>query len=58
MLRGGAPPDEPLMGTADIQSLADMRNSFAVVDDMHFAPFTLKMAGTLAIVTLPCCRWR
>src|SRR5262249_39119461 len=27
-LRGGAPPDEPLLGSADIQSLADLGNSF------------------------------
>ena len=30
-LRGGAPDDEPLVGSADIQSLADMGNSFEVV---------------------------
>ena len=30
-LRGGAPADEPLVGTADIQSLADLGNSFEVV---------------------------
>ena len=29
-LRGGAPPDEPLVGSADIQSLADIGNSFEV----------------------------
>jgi hypothetical protein len=34
----GAPPDEPLIGSADIQSLADMGNSFAVVEQMRIAP--------------------
>jgi hypothetical protein len=33
-LRGGAPPDEQLLGSADIQSLADLGNSFEVVQGM------------------------
>jgi hypothetical protein len=28
--RGGAPPDELILGTADLQSLADLGNSFEV----------------------------
>jgi hypothetical protein len=39
-LRGGAPPDEPLVGSADIQSLADLGNSFEVVKTMRVAPVT------------------
>ena len=39
-LRGGAPPDEPLIGSGDIQSLADLGNSFEVVKTMRIAPFT------------------
>ena len=39
-LRGGAPDDEPFVGSADIQSLADMGNSFDVVKGMRFVPFT------------------
>ena len=35
-LRGGAPPDEPFVGSADIQSLADLGNSFEVVKDMRY----------------------
>ena len=35
-LRGGAPADEPLIGSADIQSLADLGNSFEVVKGMRF----------------------
>jgi hypothetical protein len=37
-LRGGAQPSEPLIGSADIQSLADMGNSFSVVRSMRLAP--------------------
>ena len=35
MLRGGAAPDEPLVGSADVQSLADLRNSFEVLREMR-----------------------
>jgi hypothetical protein len=52
-LRGGAPPDEPLIGSADIQSLADLGNSLEVVRTMRVAPITKEdilqlMATTLA----------
>ena len=39
-LRGGAPGDEPLVGSGDIQSLADLSNSFEVVRTMRMAPVT------------------
>jgi hypothetical protein len=32
------PPDEPLVGTGDIQSLADLGNSFGTAEQMRFAP--------------------
>jgi hypothetical protein len=51
-IRGGAPSGEPLMGTADIQSLADLRNSFLVVRDIEFAPFTMKVVLSMAFTTL------
>jgi hypothetical protein len=51
-LRGGAPPDEPLVGSADIQSLADLSNSFDVVKDMRWVPFTLSTVLGLAVTTL------
>jgi len=51
-LRGGAPADEPLIGSADIQSLADLGNSFAVVKEMKLVPFTMRTAVQLAVVTL------
>ena len=39
-LRGGAQHDEPLVGTADIQSLADLGNSYEAVRTMRLAPIT------------------
>ena len=51
-LRGGAPADEPLVGTADIQSLADLGNSFEVVRGMRWVPFTAQTALQLAVATL------
>src|SRR5262245_52184279 len=37
-IRGAAPRDEPLLGTADLQSLADLGNSFAVISSMRLVP--------------------
>ncbi|HEX5697868.1 MAG TPA: hypothetical protein VFX90_04380 [Rhodoferax sp.] len=47
-LRNDAPPNEPLLGSADIQSLADMGNSFDVVRTMRLTP--IKKEGVLLIV--------
>jgi hypothetical protein len=38
-LHGGAPADEPFAGSGDIQSLADLGNSFEVVRTMPFHQF-------------------
>jgi hypothetical protein len=51
-LRGGAPADEPLLGSADIQSLADLGNSYAVVKEMRLAPFTVQAVLQLTVTTL------
>lgn len=51
-LRGGAPPDEPLVGSADIQSLADLGNSFEVLKGMKYVPFGLSTVFQLAVITL------
>jgi hypothetical protein len=51
-LRGGAPVDEPLVGSGDIQSLADMNNSFEVVRTMSIAPITKDAILRLAVATL------
>jgi hypothetical protein len=55
-LRGGA-QSEPLMGSADIQSLADMGNSFAVVRTMRLAPISrdavLELAACVLVPLIP-----
>jgi hypothetical protein len=51
-LRGGAPAGEPLVGSADIQSLADLCNSFEVVKGMRMVPFNLQTVVQLAVATL------
>ena len=51
-LRGGAAADEPLLGSADIQSLADLGNSFEVIKDMKLAPFIRGSVVQLAVITL------
>jgi hypothetical protein len=51
-LRGGAPADEPLVGSADIQSLADLGNSYEVVRTMRITPITRDAVLRLAAATL------
>jgi hypothetical protein len=51
-LRGGAPADEPLVGSGDIQSLADLSNSFEVVRSMRIVPVTKEAILLLAAATL------
>jgi hypothetical protein len=51
-LRGAAPADEPLVGSADIQSLADLGNSYEVVQTMRIAPITRDAIVRLAAATL------
>lgn len=56
-LRGGAPLDEPLVGSADIQSLADLANSFEVVRGMRLAPITrdaiVQLAAAILVPIVP-----
>ena len=49
-LQGG--PKGELLGANDIQSLADLANSYAVVSEMRLVPFTLKDMLRLAIATV------
>ena len=49
-LAGTAPESEPLVGSADIQSLADLANSFDVVKEMDALPFNKNTVLQLAIV--------
>ena len=51
-LRGGAPAGEALVGSADVQSLADMGGSFEMVQNMLPAPVTKAMVIQLAMATL------
>jgi hypothetical protein len=51
-LRGGVPAGEPLVGSADIQSLADIGNSFEIVRSMRVVPFTRDTVLQLAAITL------
>ncbi len=46
----GASPEE-LLGTGDIQSLADLGNSYSVVREMRAVPFGLEDVSRLAAVT-------
>lgn len=56
-LRGGAPADEPFVGSGDIQSLADLGNSFAVVQTMKIAPVSkeavLRLAAAVVVPVVP-----
>jgi hypothetical protein len=51
-VRGSAPANEPLVGSADIQSLADLANSFEVVRGMRIVPVTKEAILQLAVATL------
>ena len=50
--RGGAPADEPLVGSADVQSLADLANSFAIVRELRLVPSLKESVLTLAVITV------
>jgi hypothetical protein len=51
-LRGGAAVDEPLVGSGDIQSLADLGNSFEVIRTMRLVPFTTETLVLLLVTIL------
>jgi hypothetical protein len=51
-VRGGAPDDDPLLGSADIQSLADLGNSFQVIRDISAFPFSKDTVIQLVVLTL------
>ena len=56
-LRGAAPQSEPLLGSSDIQSLADLGNSFSIVRNMQLAPITrlaiLHLAAAVLVPLIP-----
>ena len=51
-LRGGAPAGEPFVGSADIQSLADLANGYEVVRTMRLAPITKEAIFRLTAAAL------
>jgi hypothetical protein len=51
-LRGRTPPEDTLLGSGDIQSLADLGNSFEVVRGMRAVPFTRDAILQLAVFAL------
>jgi hypothetical protein len=51
-LQGGAPPGEPLVGSPDISSAADLTNALNVVRTMQLVPFTRQALMQLAVATL------
>lgn len=52
MALGAAPADEPLIGSADLQSLADLANGFEVVKGMRSGPVTTTTMVEFAVTTL------
>jgi hypothetical protein len=56
-IRGSAAPDEALLGSADIQSLADLDGSFTVIREMRPFPFgkeaVIPLAATIVLPGLP-----
>ena len=51
-MRGSNAAGEPLLGSADIQSWADLRNGFLVIEGIPWAPVGMKNVIALALVTL------
>jgi hypothetical protein len=55
--RGGAPHGEELLGSADIQSLADFANSYAVVEKMRLLPVSrtaaVQFIGAILLPVVP-----
>ena len=51
-LRGTGGADEPILGTGDIQSLADLGNSFSIIQDMRMVPVTKQAMLQLGAATL------
>jgi len=51
-VRGGAADDEPLIGSGDIQSLADLGNSFQVIREIKPFPFSRDTVIQLIVVAV------
>jgi hypothetical protein len=51
-VRGNRRDEEPILGSGDIQSLADLGNAFAVVQGMRVVPVTTEALFQLAVATV------
>jgi hypothetical protein len=51
-VRGGATADEPFLGSGDLQSLADLGNSFQVIREIQPFPFGKDTVIQLVVLTL------
>jgi hypothetical protein len=51
-VRGGAPADEQLIGSSDIQSLADLGNSFEIIRGIRPIPFTKEAVIQFTVIIL------
>jgi hypothetical protein len=51
-LRGGAPAGEALVGSGDVQSLADLNGSLSIVNGMRMVPFGRDALIQVVVVTL------
>ena len=51
-LRGGKAVDESFIGSADIQSLADLSNSFEIIKSTRAFPFDIKNVIQLIVITV------
>jgi len=50
-IHGERPTDEPMLGSADMSSLADLAASYEIVQGTRLVPFGLKLPIELAIIT-------
>jgi len=51
-IRGGAAGDEQLLGSGDVQSLADLHNAYVVVEEIPIVPFRLRNLVLPAVTVL------
>ncbi|MFZ5780546.1 MAG: hypothetical protein ACOY4R_10155 [Pseudomonadota bacterium] len=50
-VHGERPKDEPMLGSGDMQSLADLSTAYEIVQEMRLVPFGLKLVTRLGIIT-------
>jgi hypothetical protein len=48
---GNRPADEPMLGSSDMQSLADLATGYEIVQETRLVPFGLKLVTQLALIT-------